>query len=108
MLNQVILVGVLVDISTINKTDDGRTITTIDLEVKRNYENAETGNYDSDIIECTLNEGVAEYVVQNCVSGSTIGIKGKINTSNGDMKIDTDKVTFIKTESEDKNYEKGK
>ncbi|XMB85432.1 single-stranded DNA-binding protein [Mycoplasmatota bacterium WC44] len=95
MLNQVILVGRLISVPTISETEDGRTLATIEVEVKRNYKNSETGNYESDIIKCTLWEGIAESVVSNCGPNYTIGIKARLDTSKGDVEIVAEKITFI-------------
>ena len=67
MLNQVILVGRLVKDPELKQLDDGRVVTTITLAVQRNYKNAETGEYDTDFIYCTLWAGIAENTVEYCL-----------------------------------------
>ena len=58
MLNQVVLEGKLVSIPTLSEMDDGRTVTTIEVEVKKNYKNIETDKYESYIIIWSLWEGI--------------------------------------------------
>jgi len=78
MLNQVILVGRLVYDPELRTLDDGRNVTTIVVAVSRAYKNAETGEYDTDFIKCTLWTGIAENTVQYCKKGSVVGIKARL------------------------------
>jgi len=78
MLNQVILVGRLVYDPELRTLDDGRNVTTITVAVQRPYKNAETSEYDTDFIRCTLWSGIAENTVQYCKKGSVVGIKARL------------------------------
>lgn len=78
MLNQVILVGRMVYDPELRTLDDGRNVTTITLAIQRGYKNAETGEYDTDFIACTLWSGVAENTVQYCKKGSVVGVKARL------------------------------
>ncbi|QVK20348.1 single-stranded DNA-binding protein [Mycoplasmatota bacterium] len=78
MLNQVILVGRLVKDPEIRETSDGKSVSNITLAVSRNYKNAETGEYDTDFLTCTLWEGIAESTSEYCKKGSTVGIKARL------------------------------
>ncbi|XMB85880.1 single-stranded DNA-binding protein [Mycoplasmatota bacterium WC44] len=101
MLNQIILVGQLIKDVEINESSNGRKKSTIEVEVKRNYRDAETGEYDSDIIKCTLWEGLAESVVNHCIIGSTIGIKARLQSTHENLEVIAEKITFINTRGND-------
>ena len=109
MLNQVILVGRLVYDPELKTLDDGRKVTTITLAVNRSYKNAETGEYDTDFIKCTLWSGIAENTVEYCKKGSTVGIKARLAQKYYDLGNDKSfsypevvagKITFINTKTD--------
>lgn len=109
MLNQVILVGRLVYDPELKTIDDGRKVTTITLAVNRSYKNAETGEYDTDFIKCTLWSGIAENTVEYCRKGSTVGIKARLAQKYYDLGNDksfsypeviAEKITFINTKTD--------
>jgi len=106
MLNQVILVGRLVYDPELRTLDDGRNVTTITLAIQRGYKNAETGDYDTDFLKCTLWSGIAESTVQYCSNGSTVGVKARLSqkyhecadkSSFSYPEIIAEKITFINT-----------
>ena len=109
MINQVILVGRLVYDPELVTLEDGRTVTTITLAIQRGFKNAETGEYDTDFIKCTMWSGVAESTVAYCKKGSTVGIKARLNQryfecENGKSlsyaEVVAEKITFINTKSD--------
>lgn len=106
MLNQVILVGRLVYDPELRTLDDGRKVTTITIAVQRGYKNAESGEYDTDFLKCTLWSGIAENTVEYCTKGSTVGVKARLSQKyfeyeNGKSfsypEIVAEKITFINT-----------
>ena len=109
MLNQVILVGRLVFDPELRTLDDGRNVTTITLAIQRGYKNAETGEYDTDFIKCTLWSGVAENTVTYCKKGSVVGIKARLKQNHFEYEegksfsfpeVIADKITFINSKNE--------
>jgi len=103
MLNQVILVGRLVEDPKLVELESGKTTSVITLAVSRGFKN-QSGEYETDFIHCVLWQGVAESTQQYCSKGSIIGVKGRIAVRNieiGDGKkfkhndIVAEKVTFI-------------
>lgn len=109
MLNQVILVGRLVYDPELRKTPEGKTVTTITLAIQRGYKNADSGEYDTDFLRCTLWSGVAESTVTYCKKGSTVGVKARLiqrnhectdNSSFSYPEIIADKITFINTKKD--------
>ena len=102
MLNQVILVGEIVEQPTLTKTANGISNSNIVLAVRRVYKNSDTGDYDVDKIPVTLWRGLAENTVMYCRKGSTIGISAKLKTdSNGKLIVVAEKITFINTKEEE-------
>lgn len=109
MLNQVILVGRLVYDPELKTLEDGRSVTTITLAIQRGYKNAETGEYDTDFIKCSLWSGIAENTVTYCKKGSVVGIKARLaqkyfeygeGKSFSYPEVIAEKITFINTKND--------
>jgi len=79
MINQVVLVGRLVQNPVLQLTESGKKMSSITLAVSRIYKN-QNGEYDTDFIDCTLWTGIAENTAEYCKSGDVIGIKGRLQT----------------------------
>ena len=105
MLNQVIIVGKLMDNPKLEELGDGRKVTYITLEIKRAYKNADSGDYDTDEIKCTLWSGIAENTVEYCKKGSTVGVKARLKSdeSSDCIEVVAEKITFINTKEKDLN-----
>ena len=109
MLNQVILVGRLVYDPELKVLDDGRKVTTITIAIQRGYKSAESGEYETDFLKCTLWSGIAENTVEFCKKGSTVGLKARLAQRNHECtdglkfsypEIIADKITFINSKKE--------
>lgn len=97
MLNQVIMVGRLVEKPIVEENENGRKVSEITLAVPRSYKNAE-GVYDTDFIKCTLWNGIAENTVEYCNKGDIIGVKGRLQCLNGnELQLVAEKITFLST-----------
>lgn len=98
MLNQIVLVGRLVQDPEIKELENGVKTSYITLAVSRSYKNAD-GIYETDFIPCLLYKGIAENAVEYCKKGDVIGIKGRIQTKQEENKniieIVAEKVTFL-------------
>lgn len=80
MMNQVVLVGRLAgDVNYKKYNDNKKAIIT--LAVPRPFKNEE-GIYETDFIDCTLWEGVAQNTKEYCKKGDIIGVKGRIQNDN--------------------------
>lgn len=104
MLNQVILVGRLVDDVKVEEVE-GKKRTVLTLAVSRSYKNT-NGEYETDFVDCVLWNGVAENTAEYCHKGDIIGIKGRIETYiNEDetkvTQIVSDKVTFLTSKAKE-------
>ena len=80
MLNQIVIVGRLVKDPELRETDSGKKVTNITLAVPRSYKNV-SGEYETDFIDCTIWNNVAQSTSEYCKKGDMIGIKGRIETS---------------------------
>lgn len=106
MLNQVVLVGRLTKEMEVKEMEDGKKVAHITLAVGRSFKNAD-GEYDTDFIDCTLWNVVAENTAEYCKQGDIIGIKGRIQTEVIDdvkqTSIIAEKVTFLSTRKPEEN-----
>ena len=93
MMNQVVLVGRIVEEPTIEKLDEKETAT-ITLAVNRAYKNEE-GFYDTDFISCILWNSVATNVVEYCKKGDIVGVKGRLQSKDNELQVIADRVTFL-------------
>jgi single-strand DNA-binding protein len=71
------LIGRIVNDIEIREYEGGKRVANICLLVTRPFKNFE-GSYDSDLINVTLWEYMAEFAVERLVNGSKVGIKGRI------------------------------
>lgn len=96
MLNQTVLVGRLVNEPVIEEEKH----CTITLAVPRSYKNEE-GEYDTDFIKAVLWNGIADNVREYCNKGDLIGIKGRLQQTDGKLELVAEKVTFLSSKKVD-------
>lgn len=100
MLNQIVLVGRLVQDPEIKELENGVKASYITLAVPRSHKNSD-GIYETDFIPVKLWSGVAENTAEYCRKGDLLGIKGRIQTKQEENKniieIVAEKVTFLST-----------
>lgn len=103
MLNQVILVGRLVQDPEIKELENGEKTSYITLAVSRSYKNSD-GIYETDFIPCLLYKGIAENTAEYCKKGDVIGVKGRVQTKQEEDKniieIVVERVTFLSSRKE--------
>lgn len=117
MMNQSIIVGRIANDIDVKEIDKDKKVCNITLAVPRSYKN-ENGEYETDFIDCSLWNGVAENTANYCRKGDMVGIKGRIQTrvvetENGNHKeqyLVAEKLTFLssnknKDKEEDKEME---
>lgn len=85
MLNQVVLVGRLVNdhTSDFNK-----------LAVPRSFKN-DDGVYETDFIDFKTSGSTTEKTKEFCVKGDLVGIKGKLYVNDNGYIVDVEKITFL-------------
>lgn len=77
MLNQVTLIGRVVETPALRKYETEHIATTLVLAVTRPYKNME-GSYDTDFIRITLWNGVAQNACDYLQKGDIVGVKGRV------------------------------
>ena len=107
MLNQFIGVGRLVANPEVKELDDKK-VSNITIAIPRNYKNAD-GEYETDFIDVTLWNMVAENTVEYCKKGDIIGVKGHLQTDiyedkNGNKRksvnVIAEKITFLSSKKD--------
>ena len=102
MINMVTLVGRLTSDLEIKEVD-GKKVTNMTLAIPRSFKNAD-GEYETDFVECTLWNNIAENTAEYCKKGDIVGVKGRLQTNNYEkedgekvFKLDVvaEKVTFL-------------
>lgn len=83
MINQVILVGRLTRDPEVKITTDGTPVAHVTLAVNRNYRN-QSGDLETDFVQCILWRKSAENTAQYCKKGSVVGVTGRIQTRHYD------------------------
>ena len=111
MLNQIVLVGRLVEEVEVKELESGRKVANVTLAVPRNFKN-EDGEYGTDFIDVVIWNSIADNTAEYCKNGDIIGVKGRLETNNYETesgekrkstKVIAEKVTFLsssKKESE--------
>lgn len=102
MLNQIVLVGRLIENPTIKELESGKKVTSVTLAVPRSFKNID-GEYETDFITCKLWDGVASSTTEYCNKGDLIGIKGRLQTHKVDdsykQEVIAEKVTFLSSKA---------
>ncbi len=108
-MNQVVLVGRLVEDPEVKKLDNGKNYTSINIAVSRPFKNSE-GVYETDFVRCVLWNGIAANTSEYCHTGDVVGIKGRLQnrsyeTIEGEKKYITEviaeRVSFISSNHKD-------
>lgn len=95
-MNQIILVGRLV--KDPREERDG----TLTLAVPRSYKNAD-GVYETDFVPCRIWGNMAETTMEYCRKGDIVGVKGRLQSTNGMIEVVAEKVTFLSSKSSNNN-----
>ena len=108
MLNQIVLVGRLVQDPGIKELENGIKTSYIILAIPRNYKNSE-GIYETDFIPVKLYKGIVEDITEYCKKGDVIGVKGRVQRVGGNdytcnaypiLEIVAERVTFLSSRKE--------
>ena len=109
MLNQVVMVGRIVQEPELKETEKGN-VCNLTLAVPRNYKN-NNGEYDTDFLNISLWRGIADNTVEYCKKGDLVDVKGRLETRKNDknenvMNIIAEKITFLSSKKIDDNVDK--
>lgn len=103
MLNQVVLVGRLTKDAEVRETDSNKKVSNITIAIPRSYKNM-NGEYDTDFVDVTLWNSIAESTSEYCRKGDIVGIKGRLQTNSYEkddgskefrLNVIAEKVTFL-------------
>lgn len=102
MLNQIVLVGRLVNDPIVEENENGKNVSVITLAIPRSYKNTE-GEYDTDFVDVTLWNSIASNTVEYCKKGDVVGVKGRVARLQGNqLQVVAEKVTFLTSSRGDK------
>lgn len=79
MLNQVALVGRLVDIPVMRTTKEGIKVANVTLEIEQGFKNG-LGAFESDYVTVALWRGIAEMIIDTATPGNLIAVKGRLHS----------------------------
>ena len=111
-MNNVVLVGRLVEDPEILVTEKGKKMSAITIAVHRNYKNAD-GVYETDFIRCVMWNVIAENVCEYCKSGDVVGVKGRIESRSYEdeknekkyiTEVVAEKITFLSSKKPDEKF----
>lgn len=111
MLNMIVLTGRLVRDPELRETDSGKKVTNVTLAVPRSSKNVD-GAYDTDFIDCSVWNGIAEETTKYLKKGDIISIRGRLQTelcekTNGgkafSMEVIAEKVAFLSSRQPNKS-----
>lgn len=95
MMNNLVLVGRLVDRPVLEETENGKKATTIVLAVPRSFRN-DNGEYETDFVPVSLVGQVADTTCEYCTKGDLIAVKGRLaRLSGNELQVIAEKVTFL-------------
>lgn len=109
MLNHTVLIGRIVRNPELKLTDNGKKVTNLTLAVPRGFKN-QSGEYDTDFINCVLWKGIAESTVEYCKKGDLVGVKGRLQTREYETEeqekrqvteVVAEKVTFLSSKRQE-------
>lgn len=106
MMNQAMLVGRLTKDPEVVENESGTKYSNLTIAVPRNYKNAD-GIYETDFIEITLWNSIAENTSEYCRKGDLIGVRGRIQVDSYEVegekrssqKIVADRITFLSSKT---------
>ncbi len=108
MLNQAILVGRLTKEPEVIETENGKKVSNISIAVPRAFKNAD-GEYETDFIDISLWNSIAENAAEYCKKGDIIGVKGRIQVDSFEKdgekrfatKVVAEKITFLSSKAQE-------
>ena len=100
MLNQIVLVGRLVQDPEIKELENDKKVCNITLAIPRSYKNAD-GIYETDFIPVTLWQGIAEQTTNYCKKGNLVGVKGRLQAREDKVEVVGEKVTFLSSKAKE-------
>lgn len=109
-MNQTLLVGKLAKDPELKELESGKKVSNLTLAVQRSYKNTD-GVYETDFINCSVWNNIAETTCEYCHKGDVIGIRGRIQTRSieteqgkrNEIEVVADKISFLSNAKEKEN-----
>ena len=92
MMNTLMLIG-----RVVKELQDDKIV----IATNRTTKN-ENGEYETDFFPITLWQGIKEQVKEYCKKGCLVGIRGKLQTKDGEILIIAEKMTFLSSTKDNK------
>lgn len=93
-MNQLVLVGRIVKEVEKVELESEKKCYVMTIAVQRQFKNPE-GVYETDFVPVILWNAIGENTKEYCHKGDVIGVKGRIQTTNNNIEVIADKVTFL-------------
>lgn len=109
MMNQVLCVGRIVEKPEVKELENGRKVSNITIAVPRSYKNM-NGEYETDFVDCTLWNHVAENTAEYVEKGDMIGVRGFLKTEiyekedgtkQKSTRVEAERITFLSSKSKE-------
>lgn len=107
MINQVVLVGRIVDDFKMNDSKNGKQYASNTLAVNRQYKNKD-GIYETDFVPFNVFGNIANSACEYCKKGDILGIKGNLNVYDNKLILNADRLTFISSKNKKDDLENEK
>ena len=111
-MNKVILIGRLTRDPELRTTPSGTATTSFTIAVDRTFVNQQTGQRETDFINCVAWRKQAENISRYCTKGTQVAVEGRIQTRNYEAQDGTkryvtevicDNVTFLGSKNSNNN-----
>lgn len=97
MVNQVVLVGRVVNMQQELFNGNDKKYTQAIISVNRSYKN-DKGLYETDLMEIKMYDTIATNFIEYCQKNDLIGVKGRLEVNNNNkLEIIVEKLTFLKS-----------
>lgn len=94
-MNNLTLVGTLVEDPELREFDNGLKGAFIVLRVMRPFKSMD-GSYEADFIRCSLWEGIAQSTCEYCHKGDIIGIRGRLTSRSDEVVFNCEQEQHVK------------
>ena len=96
MLNQVVLIGKLLENPILKKDENGISFCEFDLSIRRSFK-SENGKYENDFIKCSVFDNLAKKFATNAEKGTLVAIKGRLEPVNKSEtnRVVVEKITYL-------------
>ena len=108
MMNITTLVGRLTKDPEVVETENGAKVSNISIAIPRPYKNVD-GVYETDFIDVTLWNEIAEKTTEYCKKGDVIGVKGRIQVDSYEKdgekrtstKVVAERISFLQSRGQE-------